>query len=119
MFIDIDFSKEYNYGAILYHILRDPKVTTIVKDGKVVQFLKITIQLIFFLSKRLLIPESHYWPTELEVAELVWVIRKTWHFFEAEQEVTTIFTDHLAVMFSAYQTSLSTASLKRLNFRQI
>lgn len=76
LFVDVDSSKQYGHGAILYHVLGDPKVTTIVKDGKAAQFPKTAIQPILFLSKRLSIPESHYWPTELEVAGLVWVLER-------------------------------------------
>lgn len=119
LFVDVDSSKQYGHGAILYHVLGDPKVTTIIKDGKAAQFPKSTIQPILFLSKRLSVPESHYWPTELEVAGLVWVVKKTWHFFEAGQEVTTVFTDHSAATVIANQTNLSTASSERLNLRLI
>lgn len=65
------------------------------------------------------VPKSHYWPIELEVAGLVWVVEKTRHFFEAGQEVTTVFTDHLAATFIANQTNLSTANSERLNLRLI
>lgn len=48
LFVDVDFSKQYGHGTILYHVLGDPKVTTIVKDGKAAQFPKTAIQPIFF-----------------------------------------------------------------------
>lgn len=119
MFIDVDSSKQYGHEAILYHVLGDPKVTTIMKDGKTAQFPKTAIQPILFLSKRLSILESHYWPTELEVARLVWVVKKTRHFFEVGQGIITVFIDYSAATFISNQTNLLTASSERPNLRLI
>ena len=53
-------------------------------------------QPILFLSRLLTEAETRYWPTELEVAGLVWVVKRIRHMLEATLKPTTIiYTDHL------------------------
>lgn len=72
LYIDLDASKQYGFAAIIYHVEGDP-------DG---DFPSTKVQPIMFLSKCLNSAEQNYWPTELEVAGVVWVVRKTRHLIE-------------------------------------
>ena len=68
LYIDLDASKEFGFGAMAYHNKRrvDNEATEPPK--------KTEIEPILFLSKLLNEAEVRYWPTELELAGLVWVI---------------------------------------------
>ena len=104
---------------MLYHVEGDPDVESIMKDGKAMQFPRNKVKPILFLSKLLSAAESRYWPTELEVAGVVWLIRKTRHLISVGFVKTVIFTDHSAATFIAKQTSLTTVSIVKPNLRLI
>jgi RNase H-like domain found in reverse transcriptase len=72
-----------------------------------------------FLSRLLNRYEKNYWPTELEVACLVWVLKKIRHLVEAAEEPPVVWTDHAATVSIAKQTSMSTTATDRLNLRLI
>lgn len=80
---------------------------------------KSTIEPILFLSKMLNDAEQRYWLTELEVAGLVWTIRKIRHMIEASEHPTIIYTDHAATLGIVKQTSLNTVSVEKLNLRLV
>ena len=63
--------------------------------------------------------KKRYWPTELEVAGLVWAIRKLRQLIEASQIPTIFYTDHSATAGIAKQASLNTTSMEPLNLRLI
>lgn len=78
------------------------------------------MQPILFLSRLLTDAETRYWPTELEIAGLVWVVKKIRHMIEATRSPTTIiYTDHSAAVSIVRQTSLNTVSTEKLNLRLI
>lgn len=56
------------------------------------------IEPIMFLSKSLTKAENNYWPTELEVAGLVWTVKKVRHMVDSNTsgKPTIVFTDHCA-----------------------
>lgn len=62
IYVDLDASKEREFGARVYHVKGNPETD---------DFPKSDIMSILFLSKSLNGAEPRYWPTELEVAGLV------------------------------------------------
>ncbi|SLM35365.1 reverse partial [Lasallia pustulata] len=72
-----------------------------------------------FLSKLLSTAESHYWPTELEMAGLVWAIKKLRHLVDSTVKPVIIYTDHSTITSIAKQTSLSSSNTDKLNNRLI
>ena len=66
------------------------------------------IEPVLFLSRAISPAESVYWPTELEMAGMVWVVRKVRHTIESSSTntPTVIYTDHGANVGIAKQTSL-------------
>ncbi|CEN62173.1 hypothetical protein ASPCAL08811 [Aspergillus calidoustus] len=76
------------------------------------------VEPIIFLSRSLSKAEKNYWPTEMEVAGIVWALRKLRHMVEASPE-TVIYTDHSATVNIAQSTSLSTSNVDRLNLRLV
>lgn len=110
LYIDLDASKEWGFAAIIYHVKGDP-------DGL---FPRTDVQPIMFLSKMLNQAEQNYWPTELEVAGIVWVIKKVRHMVESTKKPpTVVYTDHSAAVPISRQTSLTTSSTDKLNLRLV
>ena len=110
LFIDLDASKEFGFGAHVYHSL-DEDIASIPKQK--------SQQSILFLSRLLSDAETRYWPTELEIAGIVWVVKKIRHMVEAAKDYTIIYTDHSAAVSIVRQTSLNTTSIDKLNLRLV
>lgn len=114
LYIDIDVSKQYGFGGVVYHVDGDPIDMAEIQQQKICPIL--------FLSKLLTPAERKYWPTELETAALVWVVRKMRHMIETsgQTKTTVIFTDHSATTTIAKQTHLTTTvNIDKLNLRLI
>ena len=110
LYIDLDASKEWGFAAMIYHVVDDPEES----------FPRTAVQPILFLSKMLNQAEQNYWPTELEVAGIVWVIKKVRHMIESTKKPpVVVYTDHSAAVPISRQTSLSTSSTDKLNLRLV
>ena len=112
LYIDMDSSKEVGHGAYAYHA-KDHDETSKRPPGQK------SIEPILFLSRELTTAEKGYWPTELEVSGLVWVIRKLRHMVESANQPVVVFTDHSATCQIARQTSLNTVSIEKSNLKLI
>lgn len=111
LFIDIDASKKRGFGAMVYHLkatCQDPNKPK-----------RTDIEPIMFLSRMLNAAEAKYWPTELEMAGLVWVTKRVRHMVDAAKHTTVIFTDHAANTSIARQTTLTTSNTDKLNLRLV
>ena len=111
LYIDINTSKEVGVGAYAYHVTVELTTKSPPKQK--------TIQPILFLSRELTGPEAQYWPTELEMSGLVWVVRKLRHLIEASEASVIVFTDHSATCQIARQTSLNTVSIEKSNLKLV
>ena len=105
LYIDIDASKERGFGAMIYHLKHGDRARPTAIDP------------ILFLSKCLTPAEARYWPTELEMAGVVWVIRKVHHMVRSSQLATIVWTDHSAIPSIAKQVKLSSSNVDKLNLR--
>ena len=74
-------------------------------------------QPVLFLSKTLSSAERRYWPTELEVACLIWTVCHVRWMIEASEKPVTVITDHTSTTGIARQTSLHSTSIDRQNNR--
>jgi len=121
LYIDLDASKSFGFGAMIYHTKEE--VHTNIKEGDppIAKTFpsKSSIQPIMFLSRLLKPAETRYWPTELELAGMVWVVRKVRHLIESSNLPTIIHTDHGANVGIVKQTSLSTTSTEKQNLRLV
>ena len=109
LFVDIDASKVWGFAAMVYHTKNDTATPA-----------RTEVQAIMFLSKSINTAEKNYWPTELEVAAIVWVVRKIRHLIEAsEVPPVVLYTDHSAAVQISRQTTLSTSSTDKLNLRLV
>ena len=109
LYMDVDASKEEGIGAMVYHS----------KQATGGYPSRSMIEPIMFLSRRLTDPETRYWPTELEIAGLVWVLRKTRHLIDSACQPPIIYTDHGAAVGISRQETLSTSSTDKLNLRLV
>ena len=111
--IDLDASKEFGFGIIIFHIKDD----TIILDKWLA---RTSIELIMFLSRLLTTAEANYWPIELEITGFVWAIKKVRHMVESSQYKVIIQIDHSAILDIIRQSSITTTTLTlRLNMRLI
>ena len=111
LFIDIDASKSFGFAAMVYHHKNDQIAEKLVRTD---------VQPILFLSRCLNAAERNYWPTELEISAIVWVVKKTRHMIESNQKPPVIvYTDHSAAIPISKQTTLNTTSTDKLNLRLI
>ena len=83
LYIDLDASKEFGFGAHIYHSKADDKGQSNTPPLSPEDPKQLDKQPIMFLSRLLSDAETRYWPTELEIAGLVWVIKKVRHMIEA------------------------------------
>ena len=107
LYIDIDASKERGFGAMVYHLKSGDRARPTAIDP------------ILFLSKCVSAAESRYWPTELEMAGVVWTVQKVHHMIRAAHSPTIIWTDHSAIPSIANQTKLSSSNVDKLNLQLI
>lgn len=110
LYVDLDASK-YGVGAMVYHLKGKG-----ISAGEYPK--RSQVQPILFLSRLLKDAETRYWPTELEIAGIVWVLRKIRHMVESAPR-TVIYTDHGSALGIAKQTTLTTSSTAKLNLRLI
>ena len=108
LYVDLDASKVWGFAAIVYHRSNDTDTR------------RTAVQPIMFLSRNINTAERNYWPTELEVAGIVWVVKKVRHMIDSmEKSPTIIYTDHSAAIPISRQTSLMTSSTDKLNLRLV
>lgn len=114
LWIDLDSSKEFRFGAVIFHTDEENKLT----EGT--WPLKTSIHPLIFLSRLLSPAESHYWPTELEIAGFIWVIKKVRHLVESARAKVIIQTDHSAIRDIVQQSLItSTTSAMQMNVRLV
>lgn len=114
LYVDIDASKAWGFAAMIYHVINDKALDDSQMPART------DVQPIMFLSKLINSAERNYWPTELEVAAIVWVVRKIRHLIEAsEAPPVIVYTDHSAAVQISRQTTLSTSSTDKLNLRLV
>lgn len=109
LYIFLDASKELGFGVAAYQLegaeTKDPQKPT-----------RTSLRPIIFLSKCLTSSERNYWPTDLELAGLVWAVKHLRIYIE--QAKTIIYTDHRANPIILAARSLRTMSPLKMNTRQ-
>ena len=107
LFIDLDASKQGGFGAMVYQIqgeLKEPYPK------------RSQIRPILFLSRLLKDAETRYWPTEMELGGVVWVLSKVRHMVETAPK-TIVYTDHGSALGISTQTTMTTSSTAKTNLR--
>ncbi|KAL3428067.1 hypothetical protein PVAG01_01576 [Phlyctema vagabunda] len=109
LYIDVDASKAFGIGGIVYHCKNESEGYPRRND----------IEPIMFLSRALSPAEKNYWPTELEMAGLVWILRKTRFMLESTKQTVRVYTDHSSALGIAKQRSLISTATDRTNLRLV
>ena len=113
LWIDLDASKARGFGAMVFHVAQGHEPPS----GKWPS--RTAVQSIMFLSRMLTSAEHNYWPTELEIAGFIWVIKKIRHLVDSSLHVI-IQTDHSAILDIVKQKSIvATTSTVRMNLRHV
>ena len=113
VFLQIDGSLERGFGGMLFHLKPDYEWI----EGSPIPANQ--VMPIMFLSKVLTKAETRYGPSELEVACLVWAVRKLRTQLHCCEKPVIVLTDHSATRGIIEQTSLRTTSTDRANRRLI
>jgi hypothetical protein len=100
----LDTSREYGTGLAVYQLTGDPEV-----------YCKTRLVPLHFLSKQLTPAESRYWPTDMELAGLVWSAKKLRPYME--RSFVWFVTDHKPNVDIFDMKSLQTTSSSRSNLR--
>ena len=90
--MDLDASKEFGFGMMVFHVKSNAQ------DSKSKWPSRVETQPILFLSRLLTTAERNYWPTELEIAGLVWCLKKIRHMVESSKRPVRIQTDYSAII---------------------
>jgi len=117
LYINLNTSKFFGFDVIIYHIKKEVHIN-IKKDNSSIAKIfssKLFIQLIMFLSRLLKSAETYYWLTELELADMIWIMQKVRHLIELLNLLTIIHTDHEANVKIVKQIFLSMMLIKKQN----
>jgi hypothetical protein len=106
--INVNVFKE-EFETFVYHIKKERDEMT--------KFT--TVQFIVFLSKILISAEKRYWLTKLEVAAVVWMIKKLHHMIKTFKYSTIIWIDHAVTTVIVKQTKMITSNTDKLNLRLV
>ena len=114
LWIDLDASKEFGFGAIVFHTAANETFLEGCWSSTT------SVQPVLFLSRLFTPAERNYWPTELEIAGFVWMIKKVRHIIELSKAKVIIQTNHLTIINILQQSSITSTTLTmRLNLRLI
>ena len=108
-FIDVDASKKRDFEIMIFHVQSDFEENDII-------IIKNEIQFIMFFSKILIDAETRYWPIELKMIEIIWIVKKIRHMIEScRKSSMTIFIDHAVTADLIKQIFLTTFNTNKLN----
>lgn len=88
----LDAFNKFGFGEVIFHTSTNDKLF----QGRWPS--SNSVRPILFLSRLLTTAERNYWPTKLEIASFVWVIKKVRHLVESFQAYVIIQTDHSAIL---------------------
>jgi len=118
LLVYVDSSVEGGFAAAVHQVpkdtMQDKKLTVEdILNGRHDKKLERPVN---YLSRMLNKHEVNYWPTELEIAGIIWTMQKIRHLIEGSNP-TKIFTDHKGAEDIMDMTTLKTKSTVRQNLR--
>ncbi len=92
LYIDLDTFKTWDFAFMIYH------VKDFIADN--IKFIShIFIKLVLFLSRMLNITEANYWSMKLEVANIIWIIKRVHHLIDfTDVSSIIIYINHLTAI---------------------
>ena len=110
LYINIDVFKRREFETMIYHLKVDVNLDKLKRND---------IEFILFLSRMLSEIETKYWSTELEMCDLVWVVKRVRHMIETIKNIIVVFTNHVVNTFIAKQTTMNSNNTDKLNLRLV
>lgn len=111
MYIDIDVFKCFNFEIVVYYLKID--CLNSIKSKR------IDIESILFLNKMFNTTEIKYWFIELELCDLIWIMRRVRHIIEIFIMIIIIYIDHAINIFIIKQITLNFINIDKFNLRLI
>ena len=87
--------------------------------SKSVYFIKSKVKLILFLSQLFKDAETKYWLIELEIINLVWIVKKVWHMIELFKMFIIIYINYGASVGIIKQTLLIMSFTDKFNLHLV
>ena len=112
LFIDLNASKKFDFDVMLYYVKK-----VFFESNK--YFSRHAIESILFFNRLLIDAETKYWLTELKIANIVWMLKKTRHIVEISPSKTIVYIDHEFALDIASQTTMTTISIDKFNLRLV
>lgn len=111
IFINLDASKEFEFGVIIYHLKRNLT--------KKEYFARKVVEPILFLNQLLHPTETCYWPIKLELVSITEILQKILYMMKLSKHQILIFTDLGIALGIAKEILLLISSTNKLNLRLI
>jgi hypothetical protein len=120
LIIRLDASKQRGFGTSIMQVPDDVMVENHISATDIVNgtYDSRLEKPVCYLSKRLNKHEVNYWPTELEVAALVWSVQKARAMVDDADKVV-VYTDHNATIGIAAQTNFKSSTPHKQNLRLV
>jgi hypothetical protein len=120
LLIYVDSSVESGYAAAVHQVPREIMEANnlTIEDILNARHDRKLERPVTYLSKMLNKHEKNYWPTELEIAGIIWTMQKTRHLIEGPSPVR-IYTDHQSAEGIMDMATLKTNATVRQNLRLI
>ena len=115
LFINLNVSKKFEFDVMLYYV-KKVYLDQLEFDK---YSLRHVIKSIFFLSRLLIDVETRYWSIELEIVDIVWMLKKTRHIVEISSNKTIVYIDHESALDIVNQITMTTISIDQLNLRLV
>ena len=120
LFIDFDVSKEFKIDEHVYYVFIDLKhFQNKFFNKKNPHSKKNKMKSIMFFSREFIYAKIRYWPTEMKVVALIWIVKKIRHFIETIEHPIIIYTDYSMMVAIAQQFNLNMTFVIKLNLRLI
>ena len=62
---------------------------------------------------------TRYWFTELEMCDLIWIVKRVRHMIETIKNIIVVFTNHIVNTFIVKQTTMNSSNTDKLNLRLV
>ena len=99
LFINFDVSKKFGIDRHVYHVFIDLKYfQNKFLNKKDFHSKKNEMKLIIFLNREFINTKTRYWPIEIKIAALVWIIKKIKHFIKTIEHFIVIYIDYSAIV---------------------
>ena len=116
LFIDLNVSKKFDFEIMLYYV----KKIYLKNSQQLDKYSsRHVIKSVLFLSRLVINVESKYWSIELEIVDIVWVLKKIKHIVEVSSSKTIMYTDHDSALNIVNQIMMTTTSTNKFNLRLV